>query len=192
MDTVTAPAPATPALRRYRLQLEPATAEALAPFGEIVGPQANAPTKALNFYNGIISKPANFISDEQTQLSVVTLKRRPFEVLYIERHWKHTQTFMPLGAKPFIAVMAPPSDGELPPLEALRAFLFDGTAGFCMKVGCWHEFPFVLLDDTTICVILRRETVTDLTQVVNGEAFGADLDKKNLQAREGVVVEIAL
>jgi ureidoglycolate lyase len=77
-------------------------------------------------------------------------------------------------------------------MSAIKAFLFDGSAGFCMKLGCWHEFPFAVVDDTDLLIILRRETVSDLQRIENGEAFGEDLDKKNLVTRTGTVVEIRL
>ncbi len=178
--------------KRIVLDLTPATPENLAPFGWIIGPVPDVPAKPLNFYNGVIRKPTHFVSDEQTELSVVTLKRRPMQIQWIERHWKHTQSFVSLGAKPFVVVMAPPSDGDLPPFDSLRAFLFDGSVGFCMKLGCWHEFPYAVVDDTNLLIILRNETVSDLGRIVDGEAHGADLDKKNLVARTGTTVEIRL
>lgn len=189
-QTVTAPSAPQP--ERLTLDLTPATSENLAPFGWIVGPVPDVPAKRLNFYNGVIRKPAQFVSDAQTELTVVTLKRRPMQIQWIERHWKHTQSFVSLGARPFVVAMAPPSEGELPPLSAIKAFLFDGSAGFCMKIGCWHEFPFAVVDDTDLLVILRGETVSDLQRIENGEAFGEDLDKKNLVTRTGTVVEIRL
>jgi len=179
-------------LKRRRLEVERATEEALAPFGEILGSDVAMPGRPLNFYKGVIRKPARFVSDDQTELSVVRLQRRPLEVKYIERHFKHTQTFVPLSGKPFIVVMAPPEEVEYPALDKIRAFLFDGSAGFCMKIGCWHEFPYAVVDDTDLVVILRGETVSDLKRVVNDEAFGEDLDKKNLWTRAGTVIELAL
>jgi ureidoglycolate lyase len=63
-----------------------------------------------------------------------------------------------------------------------------------MKVGTWHEFPFALVDRSNVIVILRRETTQNLMpdNVVDGEAHGPDLDKKNLVARTGVTVQVKL
>ena len=44
------------------------------------------------------------------------------------------------------AVQAPPTDGELPNLDQVRAFLFHGDAGLSMHIGTWYEFPFALVD----------------------------------------------
>lgn len=168
---------------RLAIRLETATAEALAPFGWILGARADIPSRRLNFYPGEMRSPCEFVIDAEADVSVVRLEKRPFEIVYMERHWKHTQAFLPLGGKPFILAMAPPADGETPALEAVRAFRFDGAAGFCMRVGCWHEFPFALSDDTDIAVILRKETYRNLQNVVGDEASGDDLDKKNLRRR---------
>lgn len=66
-----------------------------------------------------------FQSAEETLLTVATVDRRDLRVRWMERHFKHTQTFIPLGGKPFIVVLAPPNDKELPDLDQVRAFLFD-------------------------------------------------------------------
>jgi ureidoglycolate lyase len=175
--------------RRY-LELEEATPQTLAPFGWMLAPHPDIPSRKLNFYPGERRGPADFVSDEQTELSVVQMQRRPFEVVYLERHFKHTQSFIPLGGKPFVVVMAPPFEGDLPPIESIRAFRFDGSGGFCMKLGTWHEFPFVYEDGASLIVILRKETYLNLQNVVGDEAYGDDLDKKNLKRRLGCTLTV--
>lgn len=183
------------ALQRRTLNLEPATAAGLRAFGQILGSSPECPALPIEFYGGAmqVRRPVDFISDETTELTVVTLKRRPFDVRWMERHFKHTQTFIPLGGKPFIAVMAPPSVGELPDLEQIRAFRFDGSCGFTMHIGTWHEFPFALEDGTDLIVVLRGEATRDLMRdnVVLDEARGPDIDKKDLVARAGVVIGVS-
>jgi len=181
-------------MQNKRLKVRPATPEAVEPFGQILGPSANVAPLPLSFYGDavIVRRPVHFQSDDQTELTVATLKVRPLEVRWMERHFKHTQTFIPLSGRPFILVMAPPNDRELPDLDQVEAFLFDGSAGFTMHIGTWHEFPFALVDDTNLIVILRRETTRDLRdeRVIGGEACGPDVDKKDVQARERVVYQV--
>ena len=178
------------------LKLEPATAEALAPFGQILGLQAGVAPLKLGFYGDKVEirKPVAFVSDETTEFTLATIHRREATVQYIERHFKHTQMFIPLGGKPFVAVMAPPTEGEMPDLNAIRAFYFDGTAGFMMNIGTWHEFPFAISDNTNVIVVLRGETTRDLRSenVFENEAHGPDLDKKDLVARAKTLFEIEL
>lgn len=183
-------------IERRTLQTKPATPEALAPYGKILGAGTGAPAGVSDFYDGkiAVSAPVDFVSDEDTCLSLATLQPRIFELKYLERHFKHTQTFIPLGGKPFVAVFGAPTDSEMPDLDKLEAFRFDGSAGFTMHIGTWHEFPFALEADTDMVVILRNETTRNLStaNVENNEAHGPDLDKKNLAQRVGTIFEIAV
>jgi len=78
----------------------------------------------------------------------------------------------------------------MPDLDAARAFRFEGDTGLCLHRGTWHEFPFPVEDDTDMIVVLSSQTTQDLGQrAANGiEAFGPDLDKKDMRLRAGVVI----
>jgi ureidoglycolate lyase len=171
------------------LPLQPATAEALAPFGAIIGSASGVKPVAVDFYKGAVSMsyPARFECDHPVKITLANVEPRAGEVRYMERHAQHTQAFIPLAGKPFIAVMAPPSDGDLPDLAQVRAFRFDGSAGFAMHRGTWHEFPFAVEADTQIIVLLSSQTGYDLhaKDEVTQEAHGPDLDKKDIRARTG-------
>jgi ureidoglycolate lyase len=178
------------------LQARPASAEALRPYGEILGADPSIAPLPIEFYDGKaqVRRVVNFVSDAQTEMPVVTVNRRPFEVRWMERHPKHTQAFISLGAKPFVVVFAPPSEAETPDIDKAEAFIFDGQAGFVMKQNCWHEFPFAILDDTNLVVILRKEATDGLIKdnVIQDEAVGPDLIKRDLKARFGVTFKIDL
>lgn len=179
-----------------RLPLQTASPSLIREFGEIIGVGPEAAALPTDFYNGTVRlyAPATFSSDEHTQVTLASIDRRPMSVRWMERHFKHTQTFIPLGGKPFVAVLSPPSDSDMPDMDRVGAFLFDGTSGLVMRVGTWHEFPFSLVDDTHIVVILRHETTRNLMRdaVIDGEAHGPDLDKKDLVRRTGVQFHVEL
>ena len=59
---------------------------------------------------------APFRSDADTCLSIARIRPRPFEVTWLERHFKHTQVFLPLNNQPYAVVLAPPTAGPLPDL----------------------------------------------------------------------------
>jgi ureidoglycolate lyase len=178
------------------LKVQPATREALKPFGEVLGYDPAIAPMPIDFYDGKakVRRVANFVSDGETEMPVVTLQRRPLEVRWMERHFKHTQAFISLGAKPFVAVFAPPNDKDLPDLDKVQAFLFDGSAGFVMHIGTWHEFPFAVLDDTHLLVILRKEATEGLVRdnVVQDEAESGDLQKRDLLARKNVLFRVEI
>ena len=180
----------------HEISVEQATPKTVAPFGQLLGIHEQAKPLPVAFYDGKVSvyAPVTFESDEETMLTLASVDRREMQVQWMERHFKHTQTFIPLEGKPFVVVLAPPTENDLPDLEQARALLFDGSSGFTMKVGTWHEFPFALVDQSNVIVILRRETTQNLMpdNVVDGEAHGPDLDKKNLVARTGVTVQVKM
>ena len=178
------------AMTLIELPVEPATPETIKPFGELVGGAAFPSIPPTAFYSEVQTYRPTFISDEQTEIAVCALQRRPLRVRWMERHFKHTQLFLPLGGKPFIAVLAPPTDTDLPNIAEARAFLFDGQAGLSMHIGTWHEFPFALIDGTQLIVVLRREATKGLMKenIVDGEGVSPDLDKKYITRRLGVVL----
>lgn len=180
-------------MRTLTLRAAPATVETIAPFGTLLSPDAVAPVIRSPFYGDTVAikKPGRFVGDETLDISVATIARRPLRVSWMERHFLHTQTFFPLGT-PFVAVLAPPNEGELPDLDAARAFVFDGTAGLMMHLGTWHEFPFAAGDVANVCILIRRDTARDLTMKVGNEARGPDLDKKDIVARMGAVIEVVM
>ncbi len=168
------------------LSVEDATPERLAPFGELVG-AALGVGRATRFYDDAVELyPAPpFESDADTCLAVARIRRRPYAVTYMERHFKHTQVFLPLNRESYVVVVAPPERGDVPDLGLARAFRFRGDQGFLMNVGTWHEFPFAMERPVDMVVVLRNETNRNLDQVENGEAVGDDLEKRHIQQRFG-------
>ena len=176
------------------LRAEAATPDNVAPFGFWVGPEAPVPIARSKFYGDavVLRKPAAFVGDDTLDISVATLDRRPLRIGWMERHFLHTQTFIPLGGKPFLMVLAPPGEAEMPDLSAARALVFNGSAGIALRLGTWHEFPLALVDETSIVILIRRDTVRDLQTVVGNEACGPDLDKKDILARTGLTLTVEL
>ena len=178
------------------LPIETASPEALAPFGQIAGTNSTPQLMPIDFYKGAVQvgQSVPFQCEHPVELTPARIDLRPGEVRFMERHFQHTQTFIPIGGKPYIVVMAPPADGDLPDLDTARAFRFDGSQSFVMHVGTWHEFPFALETNTDILVILSAQTGYDLKQgnPETEEAFGPDLDKKDIVARTGTVFRFRL
>jgi ureidoglycolate lyase len=125
-------------------------------------------------------------------MSLARVSPREPRVTWMERHFKHTQTFIPLGGKPFIMVLAPPGEGDLPNPDDVRAMQFDGQAGFMMHLKTWHEFPFAIQANTDVIVVLRNETMSDLQQLEDDEAVGDDLEKRHMGKRLGVRFEFEM
>jgi ureidoglycolate lyase len=179
----------------YRdLPLEDATAGSVAPFGELLGVGRGRPSVQTRFYEDAVElvEKAPFVSDADTCLSIARVRPRPLQVIWMERHFKHTQVFLPLNREPYIVVVAPPGEAALPDLDRVRAFRFAGDCGFMMHIGTWHEFPFALEAPADMVVVLRNETNRNLDAVADGEAVGEDLEKRSIVRRFGVTLRILL
>jgi len=176
------------------LPLEDADAASIAPFGELLGVGRGRPSTRTRFYDDAdqLVEKAPFRSDADTCLSIARVRPRPFEVTWMERHFKHTQVFLPLSREPYAVVLAPPNADSLPDLSQVRAFRFPGDCGLLMHVGTWHEFPFALRAPSDMVVILRHETNRNLDAIADGEAVGEDLEKRNVRRRFGVTLRFAL
>ena len=53
----------------------------------------------------VVTTSIPFLSNNDTNLTLATLNPRPMEVRWMEYHNKHTQTFIPMEGKPFVAVL---------------------------------------------------------------------------------------
>ncbi|EED36080.1 conserved hypothetical protein [Luminiphilus syltensis NOR5-1B] len=178
------------------LAVIPATPEALAPFGVFLSTDCGVDPLPITFYGGAVDvrKPGAFRCDSDVDITVCRLQERPLDIEYLERHPGHTQAFIPLGGRPFIAVMAPATpDNELPALEDIKAFRFDGGGGFMMFENVWHEFPFAEEPDTDIIILLSTATTESLQgdTGIEGEAVGADLEKRNFKHRYAAPLSLA-
>jgi len=182
-----------------------ATPETLAGYGWIIGTPAGVERDKIDFYGREVrvTHPAEFRSNDDTCLNLVSFRTRPLKVRWMEYHTKHTQTFIPLDGKAFYMVLGKPTcrrpDGSFdetqpgePNLDDVRCFYFDGSAGIVMHVGTWHEVPFPIDGDTHFVCICTNETNDNLEhQDENGESRGGDLDKVRIERRFGHGLVIA-
>jgi len=169
------------------LRVETPTNSTFAPYGALVGVDPTRPPRTGGFYHDKVElwSPGPFTTDADACLSVARVHPRPREVIWMERHFKHTQTFIPLSGAPLIVVLGAPTAGAAPDPATVRAFRFDGSCGFLLHVGTWHEFPFTAAGPADVVVMLRRETMSNLEVRENDEAVGGDLEKRNLRVRLG-------
>lgn len=183
-------------IKTIKVPIEEATSDTVEPFGQILGRHGKVRPIGVEFYKGAVatSRPVDYYCDGKTELSLSCINPRPGKVRYLERHFLHTQTFVPLEGKSFILVMAPPNEEQLPDISRVKAFRFNGDCGFMMHVGTWHEFPFALEDQTDLVVVLSAQTREDLGNKTEdgNEAFGKDLQKQDILSRMNVELVLDL
>lgn len=169
-------------IKVVRIDVEPVSDEAFAPFGQLIGLSEDTPV----FQNpGLRSWRLNYQCVDATEAMFIWFDHVPMAFSKIERHFNVTQSFIPLDRVEMVMVVAPRTDptdwNDLPPPPALRAFLIPGTHGVMMWKGVWHalnRYPtqppgggFTLLTSVATQAELEREkrdgTPPKLTQAVD-------------------------
>ena len=134
-----------------RLVPEPLTAEAFAPFGRVI--EAD-PATAVEINAGFTTRYhalATAETDARTILSIFRGRPRPLEIAMLERHPKGSQAFVPLGGRPWLAVVAESSDPT-----ACRAFMCRGDQGLQYGCNVWHH-PLLVLGEAQDFLVVDRD-----------------------------------
>lgn len=151
------------------LTVQPLTAAAFAPFGTLI---AAPPQGSGRPINGGTSLRFDLLDDmalsadggrPMLALFRAQARRFPHAVNELERHALGSQTFVPLGRRRFVLVVAPAA--PQPDLGALAAFLTDGEQGVVLAPGTWHHA--LLAVDAGDFVVVERAA-----QVVDCDVFG--------------------
>ena len=144
---------------RHVLPLEPISAAAFVPFGQIV--QAGIGAAPVSINDGFAQRfDSSAVVDTTqgngaTRVSIYRNRPRvlPVKLSAVERHLLGSQLFMPLGAAQFVVVVA--VAGPVPAVSALRAFLVGAGQGVNFRPGTWHH-PLLTLDASDFLVVDRR------------------------------------
>jgi ureidoglycolate lyase len=132
-------------MKTIEIKIEPLSADAFAPFGEIIGKKSSAPT--LTGEN-MEAWPFQFSIDGMTALTLNRFYYQSLEFSKLERHLHVTQAFLPLGKMPMVMIVSAPTKfddwSSIPKPEDLHAFYVEGTNGIMLWKGSWHaqhRFP---------------------------------------------------
>ena len=160
-------------MKTLRLPIEPMTAEAFAPYGELMEARER-PADGRRFF------PIDFRIDGRTTVDVIwqPIEGRKFRLL--ERHFAVTQAFIPLEGAPAVVAVARPTDLDdpeaIPKPEEVRAFLIDPGKGYAYKTGTWHSLDRYLLKPPGASFIILNVDPNP-TQVVDyAERFGVEFE----------------
>jgi ureidoglycolate lyase len=154
-------------MREHVVRAEPLTSEGFAPFGQVVG------------HDEVVLE---LRGDEEFHLDVLSYDHRPLEFTVLNRHHRATQALVALNGKPTVVLVGPAEldFSEEGHLDALRAFLCDGSAGINLALGTWHAGPYPLTDHV------------DLVNVQGRQVMANDVEEAHLDRELGVRVTIAL
>jgi ureidoglycolate lyase len=150
-----------PTAVKTTLFAQPVSAEAFAPFGELLSLE-NVPKfscnqgRAVRFHDLATQIDCD---DQQGRMGMSVYQceasRFPFHVGVMECHPLGSQTFYPLTMDPgqrYLVAVAPAGDWRL---EAVSAFVVQGHQGIHYRKGVWH-LPIVALDQPLNFMSLDR------------------------------------
>ncbi|MEA2116997.1 ureidoglycolate lyase [Halovibrio sp. HP20-50] len=140
------------------LKAEPLTAEAFAPFGDVIDARTSEsfPINAGRTQrHHDLAKVETLGENAHTLINIfvsqpITL---PLELTFLECHPLGSQAFMPLHQERFIVVVAPPGE-DINPAD-VRAFVTDGRQGVNYHAGTWHAIQSVLEREGEFLVVDR-------------------------------------
>lgn len=139
------------------LPVEALTAEAFAPFGDVIEARE---TTAFWVNDGQAQRFHDLAhvevgADGQAIVSIFRSAPSAFPLALhkFERHPLGSQAFIPLGAHPFLVVVAATTAADVP--ERPRAFLSIGQQGVNYRPGLWHHALVALNRHTDFLVIDR-------------------------------------
>jgi len=146
---------AMPGVAAQPLPIEHLTAQAFAPFGDVI--EAASARESYPINDGTAQRHHDITrvdcsaGDGHALVSIVTAQPRelPFDIVMLERHPLGSQAFMPLSPALYLVVVAQ-SPGAMP-----HAFLASQGQGINYHRGTWHH-PLIALDDTADFLVVDR------------------------------------
>lgn len=135
---------------------EPLTADAFAPFGDVIEATDAAEAVPINYgwttrFNALADVA---VGDGRAIISIFRSKPLTPPVLKVfERHPLGSQAFMPLSGRPFLVAVAPP--GDFDPAR-VRLFRAAATQGVNYARGTWHHFLLALEAESDFLVVDRE------------------------------------
>jgi ureidoglycolate lyase len=130
-----------------QLELQPLTAEAFEPFGDVIQRQGVIPEDINYEQTQKFADLALIDTSEGGGETAVHLYRSqaatlPFLIERMERHPLGSQAFMPLHQRPFPVIVAPAGDD--PDIQTIRGFISSGDQGINYHKGVWHHYQISL------------------------------------------------
>lgn len=147
---------------------EPLTAEAFARFGSVIEVSDAAVKLDINQGHAVrYDALAEVDVTDAGGAAVISLFRaRPLRELALrmfERHPLGSQSFMPLGGRPYLVAVAPAGEFDA---AAIRLFRAEGHQGVHYRKGTWHHFLLVLDADSDFLVVDRAGPGDNCEEIV--------------------------
>ena len=149
---------------------EPLTADAFAPFGDVIEASDRAETIPINYgwttrFNALTDVN---VGDGRAIISLFRSKPlAPLVLKIFERHPDGSQAFMPLNGRPYLVAVAPAGDFDAAQVRVFRAA---ASQGVNYAKGTWHHFLLALEAESDFMVVDREGPGENLDEVELAEA----------------------
>lgn len=132
------------------LPAHPLTAEAFAPFGQVIECAGHAGYDINEGSSQRFTDLAQLETDAEGRLALSIFRAKaqpaPLTLSCLERHPRGSQAFMPLNGQAFVVVVTGEKPDFTQPAEAnLQVFISNGYQGINFRSGVWHH-PLLALD----------------------------------------------
>nr|WP_213004060.1 ureidoglycolate lyase [Parahaliea maris] len=142
-----------------RLYAQPLTADAFAPYGDVIEASASREHFPINY-----GRTTRYHALAQAELSgeedaaIISIFRSqpvalPFRAEVMERHPRGSQAFMPLSANPYLVAVAPPGPFDV---NAVTLFVAAPGQGVNYRRGTWHHYSLALNGASDFLVVDRQ------------------------------------
>lgn len=160
------------------LTLEPLTADAFAPFGDVIEAAGAAEVMPINYgWTTRFNDLAGIDTRDEDGHTIVSLFRsKPLEPLVLkifERHPLGSQAFVPTQGRPYLVAVAPAGDFDVAQVRVFRAAAHQGVN---YAKGVWHHF------------LLALEAESDFLVIDRDGAMGANLDEIELPEADWIAI----
>jgi ureidoglycolate lyase len=155
------PDPSSP---RRVLTVEPLSADAFRPFGDVI--EASEAARHYSINDGYAERYHDLaridvaVSGGRAIVNIFRAepRRLPFRLVLLERHPLGSQAFMPLAALPYFVVVA--EGGNAPDLQSVRCFRALPGQGVNYARGTWHH-PLIALQASCDFLVIDRAGASD-------------------------------
>lgn len=150
-------------MKKIHLTPEPLTAEAFAPFGDLV----EVGGKPIMINEGTTERyhrlsDVTLGEDSGEAMGIINIFRAqprpmPMNITMMERHPLGSQAFLPTNERPYLVLVC--LGDAAPEPDTLKLFIADGSGpsvqGVTYKANCWHH-PLLALDEQTDFWVVDR------------------------------------
>ena len=156
-----------------KLSIQALSAEAFAPFGDVIEPKDSARTYINNGTTERFHALATTEANGTNAKAIINIFRGqprqfPYSVTMMERHPYGSQSFSPLNGKSFLVVVAEDDNGKP---GTPQVFLARGGQGVNYRANVWHHPLMSLHEVSDFLVVDRLGDETNLEEVDYPEPY---------------------